>query len=746
MGWDCHDVKRGSKAAKGLAPAAAEDKRGFTNPNLTRQQNDLKRFKTIQDNLLAELAPKSGWLREETGGKDTDDAAATGWLQFAFNENWLGVQKFVKGQSQRRKKARADYIVGGSYLVAQKEALAQKLAAVKFWALNNEKLPALVVTVGFDETLAAAQDDRADLEEKEDKADAKEGPGEAGEQEKEKGSEVGQADAIRSKTKEAAPRGWSFKNSMVVTLKVMWATAATTLNDVICVPPVQVQFTRALYLLLACLVVLEKFLFGCALGDFVSKQVGAFHAMLFIVVSDSASANILAVKYLLTVLDAARQTAGGMLLLMWQEPCGIHQATKGSLANLKACKLIGPVYSLFRLTRLSRFRKSLASSLRKLSTDRSAKTFRYHKGLPPPGNIYSSALRGKLVQLLSGYHSFQARVRRLEKELARKDKAFGDPDSETDHDESSVADAYFADLTFHNGDIRQPVLEHYCNGCCSGKAEARRRSAILGVNSTFGTGIPGFQPSRWLKQAPGIQWAARFEIPHRRLSQAVMKSTIGDAAAKGKGKGKTAQEFSEAATLADMMKKRLESFRSRSGERGFAFDLLMNAHFLVLLDTLLYTLFKVSSLHGESESKEDDTIPAPPKKRLRKKSTVPVAPAAAEPDRPTLPLFKVMAAVDNFHARLCKLLHDRGNLDVNVGFFGVAVCFWEGTPAELASKVRRGVLLLAAHIFLRFDLRYEHGPHFLAQQLCCKALTEEQSSKIRDEFCATKPCCLDKAG
>ena len=119
--------------------------------------------------------------------------------------------------------------------------------------------------------------------------------------------------------------------------------------------------------------------------------------MLVQIVSDSVSANILAIAHLaaLFLLDPALRDCA---VMVWPEPCSIHQLARVSMTILTRHKLNSAIYQLTRLQRMKKVKKELRAVLKALMQ---STWFHYVRGPPPEHPHNTPQFRAAFVDLLS---------------------------------------------------------------------------------------------------------------------------------------------------------------------------------------------------------------------------------------------------------------------------------------------------------------------------------------------------------
>ena len=69
-------------------------------------------------------------------------------------------------------------------------------------------------------------------------------------------------------------------------------------------------------------------------------------------------------------------------------------------------------------------------------------------------------------------------------------------------------------LEFWNGDMTKNTLVHYCQGCCASLEASRAKGTEVTQKIYARIGGPDFQPARWGKLIPGIQFMSKFILAH----------------------------------------------------------------------------------------------------------------------------------------------------------------------------------------------------------------------------------------
>ena len=539
---------------------------------------------------------------------------------------------------------------------------------------------------------------------------------------------------------------WILKHSFVATCRMSWAGhgGAPGCNEEAVVPPVTISSTKAIYILVALLFVLCQFVVGQPLADFIGQQAATFDAVLILVCADAATPNVLAFNMLRIVLQLA--TAVPICVLLWQEQCGVHQATKGSTYMLKKDDLSMPIYSVCKLLGQHRNQQEAAKSLNKVCGK-----LDYYRA-PPPTNhqIYGQEVRDGLIKLCVDHYSFVDEQFRQQNHLDDDEMAAARSIS------SRLVNDFRNDLAFHNGDLRNPNGEHWCQRpdgtfCCRNKRDAIRKSRIHTANTTLNTGAPDYQPGRMLKQLPALQWCGRLECRHLRFSQMLSRDNFQDTTTK-------APRGSEAAAVAELSKVRIRRSRERSEKPNFCADLLFNLQWVSILERLVVTLFGLSMLMGKKcdDSGRKSFLQKCQRRRrpVLKRPAAAARPAAApapgpDPGPGKSRLIQYMDAVEKLHVDIWEHVNNEMIFDVTAGPLGVQACFWQGTQADLCAKARAGYLALDSNIVMRFDEKFCEPPYSSGKKLSKPDGVPIDPAELhaeRIQVCdPARRCCREKA-
>jgi hypothetical protein len=243
------------------------------------------------------------------------------------------------------------------------------------------------------------------------------------------------------------------------------------------------------HILAALLQSMERYVFGKKFAVWLRDLSSSFLGLVWIVVSDAASAN----KVVVRNLDALLRCQINLKLIVfffWQK-CGLHQMGRVTNVLLERSSAIKAAYSLTRVLQLRKQRKTLQNAMKRLfEHDNHGIRFEIWASRPQRFTT-SKAYRQQLASLMKASWDFSGEI--------IKSTAW-----------DTLVDEY---LEFWNGDLSQPVLAHYCNGCCRDRAHCIDRAMDVTMQVLFVKATPIFNPSRWLKLTPGLRYLSTFVLP-----------------------------------------------------------------------------------------------------------------------------------------------------------------------------------------------------------------------------------------
>ncbi len=366
---------------------------------------------------------------------------------------------------------------------------------------------------------------------------------------------------------------WTFKHSLVSTMSLSWLEGdGSRYHEQVMIPPTCVSSTKAPVLGLALLESLERFVFGKPVQSWLRDLATSCRALLMVFAGDCASANIRLMRLLRCLLHAACRNLD-MVLLFWWEPCGLHQATKGSLSLLHKHKLVMPLYSLGKIHRMKKHREEMMKAMRRI-----VETLEYRPYDPtfqrPSTGGYSAELRAELVRLTVDPWAF------VQAELAQaQERADGPQDRPKNKNTLKRAvEQYFE---FFNMDLcAAGPPGHTCVklGCCRDRDHAVDKGFKHTLNvSFFSGGGADFEPGRFLRQVPALQYWCRLaavnNIAGKMLQTEFFKP---DQMAKDLA--------GDRAAIQELLKKRITKGRQRLNEKNVVFHLMLNLVMLYLLE------------------------------------------------------------------------------------------------------------------------------------------------------------------
>ena len=251
---------------------------------------------------------------------------------------------------------------------------------------------------------------------------------------------------------------------------------------------------------------LESHLLGMDLVAWAADLGKMFRCLLVLFVADCAAANL---KLMRVWRIICRRLLHGIRALFWFEPCALHRAGRCSFHTFKLLDLVVPLYSLGKIAMMHRHRVDAMASVRRLLK----RDLVFRQGEQPPECLGTSTqLRERIKRTVL------AQVAQMTADDAGQAEAGLHGEAMP---QSEIMDHLDAALKFFNGDITQPTPQHYCfGGCgCRSRAKAVKKAATLIYNVTWASGTPDFNPSRWAKQVPALQWWCRLAVLHRLPSQ-----------------------------------------------------------------------------------------------------------------------------------------------------------------------------------------------------------------------------------
>jgi hypothetical protein len=186
-------------------------------------------------------------------------------------------------------------------------------------------------------------------------------------------------------------------------------------------------------------------------------------------------------------------------------------------------------------------------------------------------------------------------------------KAAADGDQVGEH--SKLEESIDACFAFFNGDITQSVPQHYCK-CpagkkCKDRLHAANKGAVLLYNMTWATGAPQFNPGRWTKQVPALQWWARLACIHLLMGQIYNPANFTPSV------HQIAGQNAEQDALQELAGKRLKAGRDRLVQPRASFQLLVFLALFLIMEQFVFLLFGLSNVyvdrHREGDERRTDT-------------------------------------------------------------------------------------------------------------------------------------------
>eukprot|EP00438_Fugacium_kawagutii_P033552 Skav211086 [mRNA] locus=scaffold2002:157101:157934:+ [translate_table: standard] len=254
----------------------------------------------------------------------------------------------------------------------------------------------------------------------------------------------GQVVAARSSTE--------FVHSFVSTAVVQCSDKLGTFKEEVTFPCRKLSTTAAQHIGSA-LVANFEYLFGCQLDQAIQKLASSHACVNFIAVGDAATANLKSIMQLFVYLGELGKTHGIVVTGNFSV-CLLHQLARILALHIERQALTPALFSISRLHQHSTTRDMTKEAMKLRLQQR----FRFHADqFPPASRLNSPENRRLLMCLLAGTWPGESDDGSLD--LGKRKAAIQ------------------GCLDFFNGDIlNQEEWVHYCQGCCSSRAESLQRA------------------------------------------------------------------------------------------------------------------------------------------------------------------------------------------------------------------------------------------------------------------------------
>ena len=152
--------------------------------------------------------------------------------------------------------------------------------------------------------------------------------------------------------------------------------------------------------------------------------------------------------------------------MVWYERCGLHLCGRVINVMLHKFNLVMPVYSLSKILKIRHQKIKIMRSVDKF-IEGNYKPNNFHEGYAAPHRPTTEP-------------SFRAKLRSLIV-LARVSNNFDAEETVAKNQKVKNIDEL---LSFWNGDVTQPDLQHFCNGCCRDFEHSLQRAKVPGAKRT----------------------------------------------------------------------------------------------------------------------------------------------------------------------------------------------------------------------------------------------------------------------